>query len=289
MAFSAATWAEFLAKGSIPVIVAAAFAMAWRYSPGDPSKYYDDSINDSGDDPNEDQSEDQSDDSGDDLIGQLSARFALTNKKVYAGVVVIGAIMAVGIHWAFTLMNQQVVSFEGPSDFVILPQTAIWWFLPGFSALTMAWEITLGLWGFIGDKDEMELFKFWTYAKTVSDPTKVLRRMAVAFWLPIAIFTALAVPEHTVLQNNGIRVRGYGLSPSQTFRYQDAQRLTVFDGIRDRDGKLERRPDIVLDFSHGRRWASTDMGDFKHNIDVALLQYLQIKTGLQPRHQEAEL
>jgi len=69
--------------------------------------------------------------------------------------------------FAFTLvsLNQLFISLEGPSDFVSLPQTAIWWFLPGFAAITLEWEATLGTWSLMGNKNEVVLYNYWTTAK----------------------------------------------------------------------------------------------------------------------------
>jgi len=169
-----------------------------------------------------------------------------------------------------------------------LPQTAIWWFLPGFAALTLAWEITLGAWSLIGDKKEVALYNYWSTAKAGFDATRVLRIMAIVIVLPIAILTALALPEHVALGREEIRARGYGLSGVRTYRYSDARRITVIDGFRNRDGTLVKRAGVVLDFSDGRRWSSADISDFKPTVDPKLFDFLQTSVGLQPQYADAE-
>jgi len=207
---------------------------------------------------------------------------------VGASMLAIGTVIAWGTHTLLVSLNQLFISLEGPSDFILPPQTAIWWFLPGFAALALAWEATLGTWSLIGNKNEVALYNYWTTAKAGFDSTRVLRIMVVVIVLPIAIATALALPQHAVLQEEAIHARGYGLSSTSTYRYVDARRLTVVDGFRQRDGKVVKRAGIVLDFADGRRWSSAAISNFEPTVDPELLNYIRIKTGLEPQYVEAE-
>jgi hypothetical protein len=260
------TLVDSLVRASIPTIVLTVFAVARRYLPARSAKEFGTVY----------------------TIEELSARFAFTQWLVGAGVVVIGSVIVWGAHTLLVSLNQLFISLEGPSDFVLSPQTAIWWFLPGFAAITLAWEATLGTWSLMGNRNEVALYDYWTTAKAGFDSTRVLRIMAVAVVLPIAILTALALPEHAVLQKEEIRARGYGFSGARTYRYADARRITVIDGFRQRDGKLVKRAGVVLDFADGRRWSSAAISNFEPNVDPELLRYIQSKTGLEPQYVEAE-
>ena len=55
---------------------------------------------------------------------------------------------------------------DGPADFRIWPQSAIWWFFPGFGALTLSWEITLQLWSHLGNRDDASLYAYWSNQRT---------------------------------------------------------------------------------------------------------------------------
>ncbi len=112
--------------------------------------------------------------------------------------------------------------------------------------------------------------------------------MAVVIGLPMAILTILAIPQHTVLQENEIRARGYGFSRVQIYRYAEARKMTIIQGFRRRDGTLVRRAGIVLDFVDGRRWSSADISDFKSTIDSTLFSYLREKTNLDPHYAESD-
>ena len=255
------TLVDSLVRASIPAIVLTVFAVARRYLPAKSAKEFGTAYS----------------------IDELSARFSFTQWLVGAGMVAIGTVIAWGVHTLLVSLNQLFVSLEGPSDFVLLPQAAIWWFLPGFAAITLAWEATLGAWSVMGNKREVALYNYWTTAKAGFDSTRVLRIMAVAIVMPIAILTALALPEHAVLKKEEIRTRGYGFSGTQIYRYSDARRMTVIDGFRQRDGKVVKRAGIVLDFTDGRRWSSAAISNFKPNVDPELLKYLESKTGLEPQ------
>ena len=259
------TLINLLARAAVPATVLLVFALARRHLPAGPAKEF----------------------AAYPLDG-LTARFAVTQWVVGIAMLAVGVAIAGGTYEILVGLSQFFVSREGPADFVLLPQTAIWWFLPLFAALDLSWEATLALWSLIGRKSEVALYNYWTTAKAGFDSTRILRIMAVTIVLPIAILTALAVPMHAVLQSGGIRAQGYGFSQPRIDRYADARRMTVIEGFRDRYGKLTRRAGIVLDFADGRRWSSAAIGDFKPVVDGALLQYLESKTGLTPLFAEAE-
>jgi hypothetical protein len=177
------TLVDSLIRASIPAIVLTVFAIARRYLPARSAKEFRTAYS----------------------IDELSARFAFTQWLVGAGMLTAGAVIAWGVHALLVSLNQVFVSSEGSSDFVLLPQTAIWWFLPGFAAITLAWEVTLGTWSLMGNKSEVALYNYWTTAKAGFDSTRVLRIMAVAIVLPIAILTSLALPVHAVWECPGFR------------------------------------------------------------------------------------
>lgn len=56
--------------------------------------------------------------------------------------------------------------------------------------------------------------------------------------------------------------------------------ITVVQGFRNRDGQLIRRAGIVLDFNDGRHWYSADKGNFRKNVDPALVEFLHEETLL---------
>lgn len=257
---------DSLVRASIPAIVLGVFALARRYLPAKPAKRFGTAYS----------------------IEQLSQQFRITQWAVGAAMIAIGAIIAWGVHSILVNLSRLFVSLEGPADFVLLPQSAIWWFFPGFAAITLAWDATLGAWSFFGDRKEAVLYNYWTISKAGFDSTNVLRIMAVVIVFPIAILTLLAVPQHAVLRAGGIKVHGYGFKTPAVYRYSDARRTTIIDGFRSRGGKLTRRAGVVLDFSDGRRWSSADLGDFRRTIDPALVDYLQSRTGLDPQYAETQ-
>ncbi len=193
-----------------------------------------------------------------------------------------------GIHALLVFLNGYFSRLDDPILYRIPPQTAIWWFLPGFAAITLCWEIVLRLWSAFGDPNRAAQYAYWSNIRSGFDATRILRWMAILIVLPIAFFTAMALPMRTSLRNDDIKVCGYGLSPCQTFRYADAEHMTEIEGFKNRDGTLTRRAGIVLDFKDGRRWSSANEGDFRTTVDPALLHILQEKIALPLAEAETE-
>jgi hypothetical protein len=85
---------------------------------------------------------------------------------------------------------------------------------------------------------------------------------------------------HTSLRESDIRDCGYAFVPCKTYRYDAANRLTMIEGFRTRDGKLKRRASIVIDFKDGHRWSSADMSEFGQTVDPSMTEFLERTTGL---------
>jgi hypothetical protein len=221
-------------------------------------------------------------------LDDLDARFRSTKWIVGLSLVVIGILFFVSVHAAFVWLNRVIAAADGPAEFRLWPQNAIWWFFPGFGALALSWEITLQLWSQLGNRDDANLYAYWSNQRTGFDATRLLRWMAVLIALPIGVLTVLALPMHTVFRQNDIRNCGYAFAPCKVYRYADARRLTVIEGFRDRDGKLVERAGVVIDFADGRRWSSADVGDFNKTVDPAFADLLARKTKLTFNYAQTE-
>lgn len=228
---------------------------------------------------------------------ELDSRFATTRWAFYLGMIVVGVVLALATHAALVRANRYLASLDGHAQFVIFPQSAVWWFLPGFAAMTLAFEICLQLWSIFGDRREADLYGYWSglsvrlrymSAPADLDVRKILRWMALLIVLPIAILTFLALSVHTTLRQDAIRNCGYAFRPCSTYLYADATRMTIIDGFRTRDGKLTRRAGVVVDFDDGRRWSSADFGDFDTDVDPSLKALLQNRTGLPYNYAQTE-
>jgi hypothetical protein len=71
--------------------------------------------------------------------------------------------------------NRYLANKDGPAAFILLPQSAIWWFLPGFAALTLIWDLTLWLWSLVGSKQVALQYEYWTNVKAGFNATRILR------------------------------------------------------------------------------------------------------------------
>lgn len=110
--------------------------------------------------------------------------------------------------------------------------------------------------------------------------------MAVLIALPIGVLTALAVPMHTTLHANEMRIREYASLSSLKYAYADARRLAVISGFRGLDGRFNSRATVILEFADGRRWSSAANRDFEPQVEKGLVQFLAEKTNLSVEHAE---
>jgi hypothetical protein len=229
-------------------------------------------------------------------IEDLDYRFRKSKWIVGLCMLGVGVAFAWSTHALFVWINRRIAESDGTAYFRLWPQTAIWWFFPGFGALALSYEITLQLWALTGHREEANLYSEWTnrsksFGASGSagfNSRKVLRWMGLLIAMPVGILTALTLPMHTTLRENDIRECGYALSGCSVYAYSAAYRMTAIDGFRDRDGKLNRRAGIVVEFSDGRRWNSADMSDFQDRVDPAMADFLEKKTHLPLNHVEAE-
>jgi hypothetical protein len=220
----------------------------------------------------------------------LDARFQRTQWVVGVSLIAVAVVFVWTAHHILVSLNRYLAASDGAETSLRLwPQTAIWWFFPGFGAVALCWEITLKLWSAFGQGDTARLYRLWSDGRAGFDCTRILRWMALVIVLPIGFFTVLGLPMHTALRPQEIHDCGYAWAGCKTFEYSKAVRMTLIEGFRDRDGKLHARAGIILDFADGRRWSSADSGDFNKSVDPGLSTYLIEHTGLPLEQAETEM
>jgi hypothetical protein len=219
---------------------------------------------------------------------ELDIRFEKLKWLVLPFMIFIGVSFAFGTHWALVQINKAVATSDSGVEYYLLPQSAIWWFFPGFGALCFSWEITLQLWSLLGDPKLAGLYNRWSNLKTAQkggryagmDSRKTLLWLGLLVALPIGVFTILALPMHASLDSGSIRDCGYGFRGCRVYPYSAATRMTAIKGFRIKDGSLKRRAGIVIDFPDGAHWSSAEWGDFKSSVDPVLADLLLKKTNL---------
>lgn len=225
-------------------------------------------------------------------LSALDERFQLTKWVVNVGMIAVGVAFAWATHFVFVLLNRYLVANDDSgSSLQLWPQSAIWWFFPGFGAVTLCWEITLQMWSAFDRSDSARLYRLWSDGRAGMDSTRILRWMALVIAAPIGVLTILALPMHATLGHQDIRECGYAWATCQTFDYSKAVKMTQIEGFRLRDGRLTRRAGIVVDFAGGRRWSSADTGDFLDSVDPALLAFLteRIRLPLEQAPTDADI
>lgn len=146
-------------------------------------------------------------------VDELDSRFAARQWAVSLSMIVAGCLFLFGAHSALVTLNHYFASRgETAYFFLLLPQPAIWWFLPGFGALTLSWEIVLIAMALVGREPEADSYNYWSSLKVAFDSRKLLRWFAVLIALPVGILPVLALPEHSTVRQNDITDCGYGLA-----------------------------------------------------------------------------
>jgi hypothetical protein len=222
-------------------------------------------------------------------FSDLDDRFMALRVRVIGGMIAIAIVFFFGSWQALTSLNRFLAIMDSPSSLHLLPQTAIWFFFPGFGAIALCWEITLQVWALFDNRDTVNLFSDWTNQTTKfwgagsypgMDSRKVLRWMALLIALPIGVATLLAIDMHATLGPDTIRDCGFAFKPCIVYPLSDVRHMTQIEGFSTKDGELTKRAGIILDFKDGRRWSSADWGNFQAVVDPSLVDFLKQKTGL---------
>jgi hypothetical protein len=216
-------------------------------------------------------------------LEELDRRFKRVKYLPTLCMIAVGVAFCFGSHAILAGLNRLAAGPITPSSIRLLPQSAIWWFFPGFGALSLSWEITLQLWA-RGDRKTAMLYNDWSMIRAWGangmDSRRVLLGLGLLVVLPIGLFTVLALPMHATVGPESIRDCGYAFRNCQVYPLAGARRITAIEGFRNRDGSLTHRAGLVIDFSDGRRWSSAEWGDFKPMVDPALGALLVRTTGL---------
>jgi len=216
--------------------------------------------------------------------GKFGSRYLL----VQICIVAVGLLFAVSTHRALLWLNRRIVTAEGPANYRIWPSPAMFWFFPGFGALTLAWPIVLQFWSDFISRRAAYSFNYWWAQSAGYDSTRALERLALILTAPMGVLTILLLPTHISLRPHDIRDCKYGIAPCKTYLYSDARRMTLFNAVDNRDGGIVRGAGIAIDFKDGHRWTSTEIGDDTETVDPALIETLKEQTKLPLHHARSE-
>lgn len=215
-----------------------------------------------------------------------SDRFAKLQWWVGAALLLVGTCFGFASYWLLLWSNRWLASLDAKAQFLFLPET--WWFfLPFFGGLCLAWELTIRLWILFGNPTQAQKYVAWSNGKTGFNATRVLRLMSIGIALPIGLATIMALPIHTSFGDAGLTVGHFATPLPRHYSYSEIRTITVAEGFRTRDGGFQRRPEIVLGLSDGRRWSSADNRDPDKSINESLLKFLRQKTGLEIKYIDA--
>jgi hypothetical protein len=257
---------EFLPKILVATAVAIAFALLRKYMPASGSAELPRAVS----------------------TEELDSRFGSVQWMIGFGMIVVGIAFAWITHKWLVGLNQFFAASEGPAYFRLLPSSAIWWFFPGFGAITLTWEITLTIWAMFAARETVDLYIKWTNLKAGFNSTKALRWMALLIAMPIGVVTVLASPMHTTIHADEMRIRRYASSSSLRYSYKDARWIAIVSGFRERSGKFDPRAEILVEFADGYKWSSVTNRDFIPTLDQNLANFLMARINLPVHYAETE-
>jgi len=163
-------------------------------------------------------------------LSVLDGRFQHTKWVVGVSMVLVVVVFAWVTHYVLVTLNRYLALSDGPTTSLHLwPQNAIWWFFPGFFAVALCWEITLRLWSAFGQPDTAKLYRLWSDNRAGFDALRILRWMALVVAVPIGVATVLALPMHTAVRRQDIRVCGYQLELTRMAHV--LKRMVARDGV----------------------------------------------------------
>jgi hypothetical protein len=204
----------------------------------------------------------------------------LPNLVLFNGYMVgVGIILVFGIHELLVMINRAIAAQDGHADMILYPSSAIWWFLPGFAALCLSWEITLHLWSCFSPS-QARAYRSYSTLNAGFDSTRVLRWTSVVIVLPIAIATVLALPIHASVTVDEIRDGHFASLRETVYPFAQATSLTYFEGYKARGGPFTPRAGILVRFKDGRGFNTADIGDPRPVVDPNLCRLLAKRTGL---------
>jgi hypothetical protein len=198
---------------------------------------------------------------------------------------VVGILFCLGVYAALVAINGRLAGPSSATQIQLYPQPAMWWFFPGIGAYCLAWDVRVLLWSVFGNSRTARLYRIWANRKTAGQQnvyaTSPFNRWCIRLIvLPMAFCTVLALNMHATVGPEAIRDCGFAFNSCTVYPLADARRITAVQGYRTKEGKLDTRAGLVVDFKDGRRWSSADWGDFKSTIDPMLTNFLLQKTNL---------
>jgi len=217
----------------------------------------------------------------------LEDRFMPLRSRIITVMLAIAMVFFLATWQGLEALNRYFAGLGGTAEFSVLPQSAIWFFLPGFGAICLCWELTLQAWALFSNRTTVNLFSDWTnqspmfwgrFSYPGMDSRKALRWLTLIVVVPIAAFTALALNMHTTFDQAEIRECGYAFKPCRVFQYSDIRRLVLVDGRISSKGIFLRWPQVVLEFPQGYRWSSAEWEDSDKATTIRLEQFLIGKT-----------
>jgi hypothetical protein len=212
----------------------------------------------------------------------------LTSGRFNAIALAVAISLAIGGYYALMGANRLFALLDRAALLQVYPVKALWMIAPFFAALAAPWPLVLGVARRTAYRWDAEYIEAQSSEQTGFDTYRLLRWMNLVLLLPMALATLLVVPERLSFTDTEILWTHYAHLRPEVFRYADARRATLIDGYHQRDGRLVRHPDLVVDFADGHRLSGNAVGDGGSVPSQREIDLILNKTKLQPGHAETQ-
>ena len=223
-------------------------------------------------------------------LDDLQAGFSHRQTQIGMCVIVVAIAFLFIVHEAMAATSRALAMSDGHDGLHLLAQPILWWFFPGFGAITLSYEITLLLWSVFSGRRIVGLYTVWASQQPKQtkqgiryyDSRKNMRVISLFLTLPACIGTSLALNMHTSFSSDAIRSYGYAFASPTLYSYADIRRITLVQGRLGKHNSFIEDPRVVVDFTGGRRWQEPDQSP--QSLTELTLRTLSDKTKLPVGH-----
>jgi hypothetical protein len=223
-----------------------------------------------------------------DQIDDLEAQFCTQQTIVNLCCIPSGLAFLFLTHACLIAISQHLIQSDGVPGYHIAYQPVFYWFLPGFGALSLCFEITLQIWAMFVGHTVVNLYSEWDSRQpkrsrggiVYYDVRKILRWFTVLLVIPIGILSSLALNMHTTFGEDGMHEFGYAFAMPKVHSYAQIRQVAHVHGVFGKHGRFIDRPYCVVDFADGHRWNQNDWDDSSASTARAIEAVLAAQTHL---------
>lgn len=210
-------------------------------------------------------------------VEEMWARFS--GNQVYFNLanVAVALVYFFVVHAALRALSLHLAQKDGPAQFTVMYQPAIWWGTAGVGGFCLAWEITIQIWSLFAKRTTIRLYRAWVKHAPFEYKGGLFRNQ-LRFWhwcaailvLPITVASVLALNMHCLFGPSSVQVCGYAFKPCESIDYSSIRHVEFYPSYGHGKGRVASK--VVVRFGDGRAWDSSHWLD--GDVDLNLARFL---------------